>query len=171
VPLAPKNSDALELKALRESGLLGRIGKHDKHLFAFEYSLLPAEARRVVQLILDGAPLPYPAHDGNLFQNRAGDLPGTVEYREFTVPTPEAKGRGKRRLVIRRNGMMFFTACHYDRIPGDNSSEAYSERLEAIDPQWRHGFYVVTGIPPAVRAGLASAMERIRNSRLPAVVR
>ncbi|MCU0871771.1 MAG: hypothetical protein MUE50_05455 [Pirellulaceae bacterium] len=161
---------AVEEKALREHGVLGRAGPYGNSLFAFAYELLPPEAKQVLELIMHGGPLLYPGHDGNLYGNRSGDLPGTNEYREFTVPTPGVPHRGKRRLVIRDNGLVFFTACHYDRVPGKAGSPEHAQAMAAVDEHWRGGFYVVTGISPEQRAKIAAAVKRIHDSRLPVIV-
>jgi ribonuclease T1 len=171
MPLMPQNSDSIELQALRQSGLVGRLGRSDCDVYAFEFDLLPIEAKRVVQLIIDGAPLYYPKHDGNIFKNRAGDLPSKAIYREFTVPTPNTKNRGKRRLVIRENGLTFFTACHYDRIGTAGDLETWKAELAKLDPQWRYGFYVVTGMSAQTRRSIADGIKKIQDSRLPAVIR
>jgi hypothetical protein len=78
----------LEEQALRAHGILGRSGPYGSSLFAFEYELLPLEAKNTIELIARGGPFPYP-EDGNLYQNRSRDLPGSVvtQYREFTVLT------------------------------------------------------------------------------------
>ncbi len=162
---------AVEQTALREHGILGRAGMYGNGLYAFEYALLPAEAKQVLDVIMLGGPLAYPRHDGNLFRNRSGDLPGTAEYREFTVPTPGVATRGARRLVIRGNGMTFFTACHYDRVPGQVGTPAHAQAIAAVDAQWRNGFYLVTGLTLDQRQQLAAAMQRIHNARLPAIPR
>lgn len=164
------NADlAIEQSALREHGILGRGGPYGNGLYAFEYELLPPEAKQVLELIAHSGPLLYPAHDGNLYGNRSADLPGTAEYREFTVPTPGVGTRGKRRLVIRTNGLVFFTACHYDRVPGRTGSLEHKTAISGVDERWRNGFYLVTGIAPAQHERIAAAMKRIHNSRLPVI--
>jgi len=160
----------VEELALREHGILGRSGPYGNELYAFEYELLPPEAKQILELIGHGGPLPYPAHDGNLYGNRSGDLPGKAEYREFTVPTPGIDHRGRRRLVIRDNGLVFFTACHYDRVTGRAGSASHAAAIAAVDERWRNGFYLVTGIKPALRQAMAAAIRRIHNLRLPTVV-
>ncbi|TFW34918.1 ribonuclease domain-containing protein [Massilia horti] len=168
----PENVDlSVEERALRDQGILGRSGPYGNELYAFEYELLPAEAKQVLELIIHGGPLLYPRHDGILFGNRSGDLPGRAEYREFTVPTPGIATRGRRRLVIRDNGLVFFTACHYDRVPGKAGSAQHAQAIASVDERWRNGFYLVTGIAPAMRAHIASAIQRIHNSRLPVLHR
>jgi ribonuclease T1 len=160
----------IEQKALREYGILGRSGPYGNGLYAFEYEILPPEAKQVIEVLSRSGPLLYPAHDGRLFGNRSGDLPGKCEYREFTVPTPGALNRGRRRLVISDNGLVFFTACHYDRVPGQAGSPQHTQAIAAIDEQWRNGFYVVTGMSMDQRERIAAAMKRIHNSRLPALI-
>lgn len=160
----------IEERALREHGLLGRSGPYGNMLFAFEYALLPAEGKQVLEEIAAGLPLRHPAHDGNLFGNRSKDLPGNAEYREFTVPTPGLSHRGRRRFVIRANGIVFFTACHYDRVPGALGTPQHAAAIAAVDETWRNGFYIVTGLHPQLRARLQAAMQRIRNARLPVPV-
>lgn len=160
----------VEALALREHGILGRSGPYGNELYAFVYDLLPAEAKQVLELLSHGGPLPCPERDGSLYGNRSGDLPGTATYREFTVPTPGIAHRGRRRLVIRDNGVVFFTACHYDRVPGSAGSASHAAAIAAVDERWRNGFYLVTGIAPALRHAIAAAIRRMHNARLPAVV-
>ena len=163
----PENIDpAVEQQALREHGILGRAGPYGNSLFAFEYDLLPPEAKQVLELIAHSGPLLHPEHDGNLFGNRSGDLPGTNRYREFTLPTPGVTHRGKRRLVIRDNGLVFSTACHYERVPGKTGTQKHAESIAAVDEHWRNGFYLVAGMSPSLRKKVAG-IKRIHNSRLP----
>ena len=159
----------VEQLALREQGILGRAGPYGNTLFAFEYDLLPPEAKQVIEHIAAGGPFLYPQHDGRLYGNRSQDLPGYAEYREFTVPTPNATNRGKRRIVARANGLIFFTACHYDRVSGRLGSEAHSSGIAAIDAQWRNGFYAVTGMHPSMRARIAASLKLLHDSRLPSL--
>jgi guanyl-specific ribonuclease Sa len=62
---------------------------------------LPPEAIATVRLIERGGPFPY-ARDGAVFHNRERLLPARPRghYREYTVPTPGARDRGERRLVV-----------------------------------------------------------------------
>ncbi|MCM5570245.1 ribonuclease N1 [Burkholderiaceae bacterium FT117] len=64
-------------------------------------SALPPEARATYSLIRKGGPFPY-SKDGTTFFNREGLLPARPRghYREYTVPTPGAKNRGARRIVV-----------------------------------------------------------------------
>jgi len=61
---------------------------------------LPTEARTTLSRIRTGGPFPYP-RDGVVFNNRERLLPAMPHghYREYTVPTPEARNRGARRIV------------------------------------------------------------------------
>ena len=76
---------------------------------------LPKEGRTTLALILKGGPFPY-ARDGVTFQNRERILPRQPSgyYREYTVPTPGENDRGARRLVVGREGEIFYTDDHYD---------------------------------------------------------
>ena len=75
---------------------------------------LPDEARRTLALVRHGGALPYP-QDGRTFANRERRLPGKPRgyYREYTVETPGAHGRGPRRIVAGRGGELFYTDDHY----------------------------------------------------------
>lgn len=77
-------------------------------------SSLPAEARETLSLIRAGGPLPY-ARDGVVFGNREGHLPRRPRgyYREYTVPTPGRSDRGARRIVVGREGELYYTDDHY----------------------------------------------------------
>jgi ribonuclease T1 len=61
---------------------------------------LPREARETLALIGRGGPFPY-ERDGAVFGNFEKLLPPRERgyYREYTVPTPGARGRGARRIV------------------------------------------------------------------------
>jgi ribonuclease T1 len=75
---------------------------------------LPLQARATLQLIRAGGPFPY-ARDGVAFANREGQLPKRPRgyYREFTVTTPDIRGRGPRRIVAGRGGELYYTDDHY----------------------------------------------------------
>jgi ribonuclease T1 len=83
---------------------------------------LPPEAASTLQLIKRGGPFPY-RKDGSVFQNRERRLPQRTSgyYREYTVPTPNSRDRGARRIVagqgktgdVRTSGEYYFTADHY----------------------------------------------------------
>lgn len=83
---------------------------------------LPPEARATLRLIEDGGPYPY-EQDDSVFSNREGILPDRPEghYREYTVETPGAEGRGARRIVAGSDGELYWTDDHYrsfSRIEG-----------------------------------------------------
>jgi ribonuclease T1 len=61
---------------------------------------LPAEGREVLRKIQTGERLRY-ERDGVVFGNREKLLPPHPRgyYHEYTVPTPNVKGRGARRIV------------------------------------------------------------------------
>jgi ribonuclease T1 len=75
---------------------------------------LPREARVTLRLIEQGGPFPY-RRDGVVFGNREQRLPPKPRgaYREYTVPTPGASGRGARRIVAAESGERYYTANHY----------------------------------------------------------
>lgn len=81
-------------------------------------SSLPQEARDTLVLIRRGGPFRY-RQDGSVFSNRERLLPARARgyYREYTVPTPEAKDRGARRIVAggepRRSREYYYTDDHY----------------------------------------------------------
>jgi hypothetical protein len=79
-----------------------------------------------------------------------------------------------RRLVIRwRTGQVFFTACHYDRFGAQGGTPAarkaaVQQAYADSDPQFRNGFYIVTGMSPEQRLEICEALRRMVN--LPAVI-
>ena len=75
---------------------------------------LPAEARDVIKRIGEGGGFRY-RQDGVTFQNREGRLPSELSgyYREYTVATPGAADRGARRLILGRQGELYYTPDHY----------------------------------------------------------
>jgi hypothetical protein len=154
---------AVEETALRQYGMLGRGGGMGNTLYAIDYEVLPPEAKQTIQLIAQGGPFPHPHRDGTAFGNRFGDLPSRGEYLEFTVPTPGVNGRGARRIVARRNGILFFTACHYERVQGPMSAEARREATSRLDEHWRNGFYVVTGMRAELRQQVAAAIRSMHG--------
>lgn len=85
------------------------------------YSDLPPEAQQTVRLIIRGGPFPY-KRDGLIFGNYEKRLPRKPRgyYLEFTVPTPEARDRGARRIVAGRGAAgdwrraeFYYTDDHY----------------------------------------------------------
>lgn len=75
---------------------------------------LPAEARDVIKRINDGGTFQY-RQDGVTFQNREKRLPAEPGgyYREYTVTTPGEADRGARRLILGRQGELYYTPDHY----------------------------------------------------------
>jgi guanyl-specific ribonuclease Sa len=70
------------------------------------------EVNRTLDRIEAGGPFPY-KKDGTVFQNREGVLPAG-NYREYTVDTPGAAGRGQRRIVMDQDtGRTYYTDNHY----------------------------------------------------------
>jgi ribonuclease T1 len=75
---------------------------------------LPPQARATVELIRKGGPYPY-ERDGLVFGNFEKRLPLRERgyYREYTVRTPGASGRGARRIVAGKGGELYYTEDHY----------------------------------------------------------
>ena len=79
---------------------------------------LPKEARDTLARIHRGGPFPY-RKDGTAFFNREQLLPRQPRgyYTEYTVPTPRARDRGARRIVVGGKGGRFdafyYTDDHY----------------------------------------------------------
>ena len=75
---------------------------------------LPAEARTTHRLILAGGPFAY-RKDGVVFGNRERHLPLQPRgyYREYTVPTPQSRDRGARRIVCGGRQPSAPDACYY----------------------------------------------------------
>jgi guanyl-specific ribonuclease Sa len=77
---------------------------------------LPPEAIATLRLIDRGGPFPY-RRDGAVFHNRERRLPARPpgHYREYTVPTPGARDRGARRLLVGGDPpeTFFYTEDHY----------------------------------------------------------
>jgi ribonuclease T1 len=79
---------------------------------------LPKQGAQIHALILQGGPFVH-EKDGSVFGNREQLLPAQKRgyYREYTVPTPGAKNRGKRRIVCggqaKAPDVCYYTADHY----------------------------------------------------------
>jgi len=54
---------------------------------------------------------------------------------------------------------LFFTACHYERVPGAMPKQDRVDATEQIDPEWRNGFYVVTGITATLRGRIGTTVR------------
>ena len=78
-------------------------------------SALPAEGRRVLDLIRGGGPYRY-SQDDETFGNFERILPRQARgyYREYTVPTPGEPDRGARRIVAGDGGDKYYTDDHYE---------------------------------------------------------
>lgn len=76
---------------------------------------LPPQAAQTLALIDKGGPYPY-RQDDTVFGNLEGHLPKHPRgyYHEYTVPTPGSSDRGARRLIVGRDGDVYYTADHYD---------------------------------------------------------
>lgn len=76
---------------------------------------LPKEAAETLALIDKGGPYPY-ERDGLTFANQEKLLPKRPNgyYKEYTVPTPGSRDRGARRLVVGKDGDVYYTADHYE---------------------------------------------------------
>lgn len=90
-------------------------GSKPPHLRTVPLSSLPAQAAQTLALIDRGGRLPYPRDDGVVFHNDEGHLPKKPDgyYHEYTVPTPGLASRGARRLVLARDGTVYYTGDHY----------------------------------------------------------
>ncbi|MCB9737138.1 MAG: ribonuclease [Deltaproteobacteria bacterium] len=68
-----------------------------------------------VRLIERGGPFPFPRNDGVVFENRERRLPQAPRgtYHEYTVPPPDGRGRGARRLVTGAPPDLWYTRDHY----------------------------------------------------------
>ncbi|UUL76337.1 ribonuclease [Pseudarthrobacter sp. Fe7] len=89
-------------------------GTNPSSLPEIRESSLPAEGRRVLELIRAGGPFQY-GQDGQVFGNLERVLPVRDRgyYREYTVPTPGESDRGARRIVAGSGGEMYYTGDHY----------------------------------------------------------
>jgi ribonuclease T1 len=78
-------------------------------------SALPAEGRKILNLIRAGGPYRY-SQDDQTFGNFERILPRRDRgyYREYTVPTPGEPDRGARRIVAGAGGDKYYTDDHYE---------------------------------------------------------
>ena len=105
----------LALVGLGEIGIaLGSEDPGHNGISTISVSDLPPAARETLRLVEVGGPFPYPM-DGSVFGNRERLLPRKPRgyYREFTVPSPGARDRGPRRIIIGRDGQSYYTDDHY----------------------------------------------------------
>ena len=74
---------------------------------------LPREARETLARIAHGGPFPF-ERDGVVFSNRERLLPARPRsyYHEYTVPTPNARDRGARRIVCGAD-VATLAECYY----------------------------------------------------------
>lgn len=79
-------------------------------------AFLPPQAHPVLDAIARGGPYDHRQDDG-VFQNRERRLPSRSRgyYREYTVPTPDARDRGARRIVTGGDPPVeyYYTDDHY----------------------------------------------------------
>lgn len=156
---------SLEEHAMRKAGMLG-TGTNTNRIFSIDYDSLPREARDTIALIIKNGPFPYPGKDGSVFGNRFGDLPDG-QYLEYTVRTPGVVNRGARRIVARkRTAQLFFTACHYERVEATGGNKAQRDvaakaATQAVDAEWRNGFYIVTGMSLDLRNQVQAAIRAV----------
>src|SRR5581483_10982346 len=75
---------------------------------------LPKEAAQTLALIDKGGPYPYD-RDGITFANQEKLLPKRPNgyYKEYTLPTPGERDRGARRLIVGKDGDVYYTDDHY----------------------------------------------------------
>ena len=78
------------------------------------YANLPREAQQTLQAIKRGGPFAY-ERDGVVFGNYERLLPSRQRgyYHEYTVPTPNVKHRGARRIVAGAEAEYYFSDDHY----------------------------------------------------------
>ena len=76
------------------------------------------EINKTLDRIEAGTPK-YTGKDGSIFQNRGNPLPSNSDpnyYSEWTVDTPGASNRGRRRIVQGKSGETYYTDDHYDNF-------------------------------------------------------
>lgn len=77
---------------------------------------MPPEACITLTAIVQGGPFPY-SQDGVVFGNYEGLLPQQPRgyYHEYTVPTPDARNRGARRIITGGTPptVFYYTDDHY----------------------------------------------------------
>ncbi len=82
---------------------------------------LPHEVADTVRVIHSNGPFPFPRNDGVVFGNREHHLPNQARgyYHEYTVNTPGAPDRSRRRIItggspLTNPPQYFYTSDHYD---------------------------------------------------------
>lgn len=65
--------------------------------------------------------------------------------------------------MARKNGMLFFTACHYERVQGHMPAQARRDLTALEDEKWRNGFYVITGLTSEMRKQIADGIARLHG--------
>ncbi len=77
-------------------------------------NFLPTEVRDTLLKIKSGFSFSH-KRDGSIYKNTEKLLPERPfgDYREYTVPTPRIENRGSRRLVISKDGDIYYTDDHY----------------------------------------------------------
>jgi RHS repeat-associated protein len=96
-----------------ESDAAGTVGGGDRML-PFSDAERSAGVNDTLDSAEKGGPYPY-AQDGTVFRNKEGRLPQRPDgyYSEYTVNTPGAPGRAKRRIVQGKGGDTYYTDDHY----------------------------------------------------------
>ncbi|MBU6438679.1 MAG: hypothetical protein KGJ03_00330 [Betaproteobacteria bacterium] len=95
-----------------------QVGPEHPHGTVVQAARLDREALLTLQRIRRGGPFPY-AKDGIVFGNYEHLLPRKPRgyYREYTVPTPDRRTRGARRIVCggapRSPDVCYYTHDHY----------------------------------------------------------
>jgi ribonuclease T1 len=89
------------------------IAREPPPVSAVSVAMLPPEARITLERIRAGGPFPY-SRDGVVFNNRERLLhvKSYGYYHEYTVPTPEARTRGARRVVC-GGAVATLSECYY----------------------------------------------------------
>ena len=101
---------------------MSAVAREAPQLHEVAVAELPKEARDTLALIRKGGPFPY-RKDGATFGNFEKRLPlrSRGYYLEYTVPTPDARDRGARRIVaghgvtgdVRTSGEYYYSDDHY----------------------------------------------------------
>jgi ribonuclease T1 len=89
------------------------IAREPPSVSSVSVATLPSEARITMERIRSGGPFPY-SRDGVAFGNRERLLPvkSYGYYHEYTVPAPEARTRGARRIVC-GGAVATLSECYY----------------------------------------------------------